>query len=381
MVLRLRVLLALTGLFAAGQACSAAIAPRDIYEGEVVVTQQNPAERDALLSQTMGQVLVRVTGNRQVLTQKAAQDLQKEAVRYVQQFGYERRPAPLPPRSTAPAVSPALKPPVTVPATIQVFTASFDASALNAQLRANALPVWGRERPTTLVWLALQSGGSRSLVYSDTVSAEAPGLAQAAMARGIPLLLPNPPGVNTPDALDIMQGITERLLTISRTYGVSRTVLARLVQSGTQWNGSWTLVEDGQPQQTWQFSSASFDEAVASGVDQIADRYASRYAVVSAPGTPVTRSSTRLMVSGIQGINDYARISKYLASLSTVSSVTLVEITGPGAVYQLVIQGDRDALRQTISLGSVLEVDAAGAFPESTQDSTLLRYRIKASNP
>jgi hypothetical protein len=380
LVLRLRILFIFIVFFAAGTASAALVAPRDIYEGEITVAQQNPAERDALLSQAMGQVLIRVTGNRQVLAQKAAQDLQKEAVRYVQQFGYERRPAPPLALGAPVTVAPTLKPPV-MPATIQVFTARFDATALNAQLRANGLAIWGRERPTTLVWLAVQSGGSRWLVNSDTVTTQAPALTQTAIARGLPLQLPNPPGVNTPDVLDIMQGVTERLLTISRSYGVSRTVLVRITQSGSQWNGSWTLVEDGQPQQTWQYPAATFDEAVAAGINQIADQYATRYAVSSTPGTPVQRGNVRLLVGGVQNLGEYARVSNYLSSLSPVTSVTLVDLTGSGAAYQVAIQGDRDALRQTIALGSVLEVDNTNTPSDLPMDGNTLRYRLKVNTP
>ena len=377
LVLRSRVLFILIGLLATGSVAAAVIAPRDLYESEVVVEQQNPTDRDALLSQALGQVLVRVTGNRDVLTQKPAQDLQKEAVRYVQQFGYERRPVPIVPPSTTPVPAPVLPSTQVVPAGIQVFVARFDASALTAQLRASGLPVWGRERPTTLVWLAVQDAGSRWLVNSETAATEAPTLIRTALERGLPLQLPNPPGVNTPDVLDIMQGVTERLLTISRSYGVSRIVLARISQAGTQWSGSWTLVEEGQPQQTWQLSALSLDAEVADGVHHIADQYATRYAVLNTPGTTGQRSSVRLLVSGIQSINDYARVSKYLASLSTETSITLVEVTGSGASYQLSVQGDRNALRQTVALGSMLEADAGET---SAEDGAALKYHLKAES-
>lgn len=328
---------------------AAVIEPRNLYEGEVLIDPKGTASRESLLRQALGQVLVRITGDRDVTKRKAGIEMMKLATRMVQQYDYDRRPAP--PVKGAVATVPAPE--------IKVFRARFDARVVDTQLRDRSLPVWGRERPVTQVWVGVQDGGTRWLLTEGIAGLEAPSLLQAALGRGVPIALPGSATAN--ELQDVMQGATASLVAAAQSAGYKRVLVGLLTRKGSQWNGSWTLLDgSGQVQDRWQGTAANPEEAFAFGVDQMANAYAARYAVRG--GTTTGGGGVRLVVSGVDSASDYARVSKYLASLSSVTGVDLIEMTDGYVFYELKLRGDRANLQQAIALNSLLRPEpVAGA--------------------
>lgn len=327
-------------LFAA-PAQAAVIAPRNLYEGEVQVDPQGAPAREALMRQALGQVLVRVTGERDIAKRKAGIELMKLAPRLVQQYDYDRRPAP--PVKGVPPLAPARE--------VKVFRARFDANVLDAQLRERGLPVWGRERPMTQVWLGVEQDAARSLLTEGIAAVEAPSVLQTALARGVPIELPATAGAN--ELQDVMQGATGNLVAAGQAAGHRRLLIGRVTRKGAQWNGSWTLLDNGQVQDQWKGTAANREEALAFGIDQLANAYAARYAVRG--GVAAVTGATQLEISGIVSVADYARVSRYLTGLSAVSGVELVEMADNRALYSLKLRGDRVNLQQAIALAGVLK--------------------------
>jgi len=319
---------------------AAVIAPRNLYEGEVLVDQQNPPVREALMREALGQVLVRVTGDRGITKSKAGLELLKLAVRLVQQYDYDRRPAP-PVKGVPPSVP---------TKEIKVFRARFDSAALEAQLRQRGLPVWGRERPVTQVWLGVQEEAARWLLTDRVAAIEAPSLLETALERGVSLVLPVTAGAN--EVQDVLQGATHSLVAAAKATGHRRVLVGRVTQKGAQWSGQWTLLDNGQVQDKWQGTAANREEAFAFGIDQLANAYAARYAVRG--GGTASTGMIRLEVTGIENVEDYARVSKYLADLSAIEAANVVEMADKRAVYELRLRGDRVNLQQAIALGNLL---------------------------
>jgi hypothetical protein len=363
----------LLAVLAAPSAHALIFQPRDLYEGEVVVEKQDPAQRDALLEQALAQVMVRVTGDRNAPASEKGQEICKMAVRFVQSFGYGSRPAPAPPAKpeakpvagkTAAAAIKAETPP-TPNRPIRYFRARFDANALNSQLRAAGFEFWGRERQAVAAWIAVQAEGSRSLIHAGNVDTETPSLQKVAIDRGQPLLVPeNKPGSGR-EILDIVRGPGPGLESAARGMGTNRYVVARISGSGGKWQGEWTLAEEGRPDESWQTTGTSLDETVGAGVHQLTDVLVARHASRAAPSA---RRTLRIGIGGIENPSDFARVTAYLGNLSAVSNATLSELDGSTAWYQVTLQGDGNALRQIIALGSMLEV--------APEDSSGLRYRL-----
>src|SRR5580693_1113496 len=124
------VLMCLAGLFwaEAGMALTRA----EMYQATAPVADRSEAAQSAAFQNAMRIVLIRVTGHRNADEDPALSALVVNARRYVQQY----RAAP----------------------DNQLWVA-FDGPAIERWLTQNGQPLWGHERPTTLVLLGVQSSG------------------------------------------------------------------------------------------------------------------------------------------------------------------------------------------------------------------------------
>src|SRR3984885_212619 len=137
----------------------------EMYQATTPVTDRSEAAQTAAFQNAMKTVLIRVTGRRNADEDPALSSLVSNARRYVQQY----RSAP----------------------DSQLWVA-FDGTAIERWLTQNGQPLWGHERPTTLVLLAVQTGAqSGSIVTTDDSSDLKTAIDAAAAVRGLPLVWPS----------------------------------------------------------------------------------------------------------------------------------------------------------------------------------------------
>ena len=150
---------------------------RGLYEEEVPVMTQERQERFSVLQAALRNILIRVSG-RSDIDLIPGMDLQlKQASRYVQQFRYRLRSEPV-------------IEPVSGEKTKQILWIRFNEKAVNQLLHSQRLPVWGKTRPATLVWLVLDDRKQRQLIGNDSRHEVRQIFADKARLRGVPLRFP-----------------------------------------------------------------------------------------------------------------------------------------------------------------------------------------------
>lgn len=328
-----------------------------LYEAQVPVAGQREAERTQALREVFGQVLVKITGDRDAATRPGLQALLRSPLTYVQQYLYR----PLPPGYLPEAA--------VDPAPTQMLWARFDAQAVNQSLQRVNEPVWGRMRPSTLVWLAVEEQGRRYLTGSEAGADLRREVEERADARGIPLLFPL---LDLEDQRrvsfgDVWGGFDQEVRAASARYQSTAVLLGRAYRSPSgAWSARWSLyLDDGA--EHWQSAEGTRAQALADGVDGAADRLAARFARALDDGAA---EPVDLLVTGVNRLEDYSRAQHYLRSLDAVSELEVRQIDAAGAHFHLVLHADRAALVQAIGFGRVL-VPAAGA---ATGDE--LAYRL-----
>jgi len=115
------------------------------YQGNIAV--QNQSEND-LKTLALEQVLIKVSGNANIVSLPESESILKNKNRSLSQFGYK---------------------------TInnrRYFSAVFDKYKINDALKEMQQPIWGDTRPTTLVWLVKNDGARRKFVSEDTLSSK-----------------------------------------------------------------------------------------------------------------------------------------------------------------------------------------------------------------
>ena len=316
-------------VLAVALALSAAALPAEaarvdgLYEAEVELE----GDQDAAFRSALSEVLVRVTGRRHVIDRPEVEPLLENAAAYAQQF---RRVAP------------------------NRFWAAFDGAALERELARLGQPVWGAERPNTLLWIAVDAGGGKRFVVASIEEFAEEGairqqVLEAARGRGVPMVFPLMDAEDRSKAsfAEVWGGFEDSILAASERYGVDAVLVGR-------------LSADDPGHGRWMFYAADGIERWSGGVEdsigRLADLFAARFAVVSSGDT----RAVRLSVSGLESIEDYGRISRFLGGLTAVESLGVETVEGDEVVFRVALRGEPATLDEAVRLGGLLRPEGTG---------------------
>ena len=312
-----------------------------LYEAEVLVQNQSKSEREQAMSSALTQVFKKVSGRSNVQTLPGVADAISNADRFLQQYLY---------RGVGEAQYPI---PQAEPGS-QLAWFRFDENAVNRILRDNNVPVWGRTRPATLVWLAIEQDGSRYMLGSDSAEELRDVLEYEAQRQGMALVLPllDLQDQRALSFADLWGNFQDSILSASARYQAESVLVGRLsLASSGAWSGRWSLYESGR-NVNWQSQGGYADEVLSTGVSGAVEALASHYALAYNADTP---GVVYLAVSGVTSLKDYARVSSYLNSLELVKDIQPAMVDGNSARFLLDIRGTGESLAQTIKLGNVLQ--------------------------
>ena len=284
----------------------------------------------------MGELLIRLTGRLDAPTHPALLDLVRDAGRYVVQRGNPDR---------------------------ENLLIVFDPLGLQQALTVRNQPVWGEERPLTLLWVAIDGGpGERGILAASpspapggqTVEAAAAALRaellEAANQRGLPVSLPlmDVQDLNAVDFIDVWGNFAERLAGASARYAPDAVLIGRMRLAGEGvGTARWTVLRGGNLRHLP-------GDAVRSGLDEVADLYALEFSGIGGA------TSARLVVSGVESLDDYGRVMSYLESLSVLQSVQLEQMVDAEITLRVEARGGALVLNRILALGDVLSRSPPG---------------------
>jgi len=318
--LRLAAILCLSAAAACGAETAFGMTRVELYQATAPVSDRSEASQTAAFQAALKVVLVRVTGRRTADEDPAFAPLFNSARRYVQQY----RSAP-----------------------DNQLWVSFDGSAIERWLTQNGQPLWGRERPSTFVWLAVQNGSSAGGILSaDDTSELKQAIDAAATIRGIPLVWPSAATVAAAPSPPAEMG---------RRAGAEAVLLGRATNDAESAGVRWTLL--------FQDRSSEFS-GVLEGVNRAADLYAGLFAA-SGGLAPV-----EIDVSGVADLRDYANVQTYLESLTFVTHVGVQALTGDTVRFRLTTRGGIEPLQHAIALNGRLQLQPAG-------DNGIQRFQLR----
>ena len=310
-----------------------------LYEARVPVTDQSSSARSAALQQAFAAVLVKITGARSVPATLSTS--LGDAAHYVQQYRYEQ----VPPDPNAPAGSPQ--------APSLVLWARFDSKVVNAAVGGANAPLWGAERPRTLVWLALQDAPGGRLLAAPDNSYLMQALQTAAQQRGIILVFPQMDAVDRAGlgVPDVTAFSADRIRQASARYHADTVLVGSITPFGTgQYAAHWQLMS-GTDQQNWETPPGDEVVTAVDGVQVAADRYAARYAIAAGAGD---LAGVQLSVQGVTSLDIYAKVLAYLSGLTPVRAVRLQRMAQGNAYFTLDAHGTLDGLQSALVLGGLL---------------------------
>jgi hypothetical protein len=319
-----------------------AVTVSGLYTAEVAVEGSGQeALRDGY-ARGMQQVLLRVSGSRDVLEQEEVRALLENAENYLQSYQF-----------LGAAESEGT----------DRLRMSFGAVGINRALAGADAPVWGSNRPLTLALVAVQAGGSRELVVDQEVSSDDAGepgpeagsgiwltaLHEAAARRGLPLTLPPGEYGNDADLLsDIWGQFDQRLEQAASTISHDLLATVRIRQQGGAWQAAWSLNGRGVSESGSNAEAATPELLADQVVGRWADVLAARYAV--AAGDVGELPQVEMVIRGVSSLGDYARINRILEELTPVHRVGASRVAGDRLELTVVFNGELDQLREYVAL-------------------------------
>lgn len=329
-----------------------AVQVEGLYKSTVPVEDRSKETRQAAISEAMGEVLIKVSGQGSVALELLAGGYDIEPARYVRQYGYKTE--------TVSGETGEMRQ--------LMLQVQFDGDGIEDLLRRFGKPVWGTARPQTLVWLAVEEEGQRLLVGANDAGLAREVVLAAATRRGLPVRLPlldltDRTRVSTSDIWgDFHQNVVDG----SQRYQPQAILIGRLYPlSGGMWGTRWTLYRDNDVFR-WSNQSDDVEAIIAGGVGGAAD-YLSQ--VFSQTLDEADSRVVRMAINGVSSLKAYRRTMDYLSSIKAVSKMQLNQIQNGTVEVVMELAGGARQLVNILSLGDIL-VPEEPAVVTGTMDSS-----------
>ena len=337
-----------------------------VYEAEVPVNSQADSDRPGALARALGQVLGKLSGDRQAMSRPGVAAMLRDADQYVASYDYRQE------RGTASSGAPSYR---------MMLVARFDQDKVDGLAGALGLPVWAQPRPKPVLWLAIDDGSGPRLVGLRQSNAARPVLDKA-VERGFRLGLPSGDAAEQALVGAIWRQDTAAVARASARYAPPMQLVGKLYRgSGGGWVADWVFVDNGRVLERWSAQEGDARRAMAAGADGAADALFKRYAKALPSGTPGIH---RVIVHGVDSADDWLRLSASLQAHPLLKSIRPVQASGSRIELDLeLLTGlagfnrllGRDAALEPLG-GVAQDVPAADGLPLPPATGSA-EYRIK----
>ena len=315
-----------------------------LYEAEVPVEGQGREERAYVVREALKEVLLRISGRNAASALAADEVLVPHPTRFVQQFRYQKYK----PDEIIPAAPDGAKP------YTQKLWLRFTQKALSKLLLEQGLPVWGKTRPATLIWLVVDDQKQRVLIGNNTPHISRSHIEQEAKKRGLPVRLPllDLADQSKLQITDVWGNFEETIMSASLRYQTEAILVGRIYLSfANTWHTRWTLYSGGHRQDWESTSSEILQDAVNQGIARTGEALSLRFAQVN---DAEATNTVFVQIKNIVDLKTFNRVTKYLNNLSIVSQVQPYQVNKEDVIFRVTSHSGRLGVAQAIALGHVL---------------------------
>ncbi|XAG67998.1 DUF2066 domain-containing protein [bacterium 19CA06SA08-2] len=299
----------------------------DLYQGKAPTS----GDMVAAQSQALGDVLVKVTGKRDILTQPDVVKALAAPGDYVQHYGYQD-------------VGP-----------VKFLKADFNVAKVNALISQSKFALLGPARPQMALWLVINEG-ERRILPDQSSDGWASALRTQSQAMGLPVSIPlmdldDNMAVN---ATDVWGRFAAPTLQASQRYGAEMVVLGKLTPEGDKWSMDWGLYGPKAGGELAELTRGSSSGTQAEVAQHFADELAAWLVQNYGARISGVASSQTLVVEGLSGIDGMITVQKMLQGMASVTKVTIGKLEGDKVTFDLSLQGDKAELIRGLQLESRL---------------------------
>ncbi|MBR9727107.1 DUF2066 domain-containing protein [Shewanella intestini] len=326
---------------------ASAVEIQNLDQANIKVDSRGKTERNHALKQALSVTFIKNSGDASVLSDTLIKEYVQNPNRLLTQYVYYQQDNAL------------------------YLKAIFDHQRLIQVLRQAQLPVWGNQRPLTLLWLSMPQASVHEIV-ADAAQFEAKEhITHYATNQGIPILFPlmdldDSMQVNVTDVRGKFATVIERA---SERYDVEYFVVANMDNAADEVRYQMSLYEknhhSGLIQALVNYQGSALDENLAAEqiIDQMSAYFVSRYAIASSGDN----LNTLLKLEGVSSMKDIVDIEHYLGELTAVKSIIINQIADNTVTYSIELFNQVDDLKRLLNINNRFEM--LPALLPSTDDS------------
>lgn len=296
------------------------------YDVSVDVESSDAAALSGASELALQKMLIRMSGTEAVLQNPSLQEAMAQAKKYISQYGFHEQQG----RTYA----------------------KFNFAPLTVERLLNGAgePVWSADRPTVLVWLAVDQNRDIQVLKSDNELFQI--LQTAASERGLKLTSPlydlqEQFALSPKQVWDMERAAVSE---VSTRYGANAILIVRAWQdSRQQWHITWDSLKTQRPL----VGNERCDQLVDCfqvPVAILSERWSDRYGVVKRLSAA---DFVQVRISGID-FKGYSALQKYLRELPAVESVAVQAVIEQDYVLNLSLLSDVDTFKDLLSLNGQL---------------------------
>ena len=314
---------------------SQAIQMKSLYQTDVIVASQEESVRKAGLKVALQAVLIKISGNAQIVHDALIQKKLDEALSLVNEYGY------------------------------QSFSGSgsdeelhlwvnFDPEGVDAVLEEAGIPLWGEDRPLIVPWLVSELPADKTHILTEEQDPVWVGaFNQAAKQRGLPMIFPlmDLRDLASVGPESILTGNHTALLQAAKRYNSNAVLMGQIVSISGECHMTVTLWLAGDHWR-WELSGNNPEGLAFALTDRVAGILSARSVAVSEEPSEI-----QLTVDGIQGAGEMTALTGYLQHLSSVLSVDVQQVLGGRVILALRVRGGMSSFTHEIAGSSRLVAD------------------------
>ena len=334
----------------------------NLYQAQVALPDTDRQSEQAARKQALEQVLIKVSGQSDIVENEVVAKALGSSSQYVSQFSYANRDGQR---------------------TLQL---TFDRSRIRTLLTQANSTFWGEQRPSVLVWLVEDADRSRNIIWDQSNNELAKQIQSEGDRRGVPVMMPigDFEDVTAISIPDIWGGFVQPIATASQRYQPQAVLVVRArQQDGEQVALNWQLysgnVEQLARNQVAPSEGRNSGEAlttVGQMIDSVADILGAKYAV---PLGGDTSGQLAVVVENIQSSKDFFTLERLITNLTSVAGVNAYRIQGDRVEFTVQLLSTEDVFQRELSQDSRLSAVTAPA-PEQYESALQPEGMIQATD-
>ncbi len=329
---------------------SFAIEVQGLYRVQTEVDDHSDRNLWKAVLSSFKEVLVRKSGSRKVLEAHEVQQAYKKVKVYLQRYEYTNHAEPGEEQG------------------FQLIL-DFEPRLIDDLIQQAGMPIWGSDRPVTMLWLAVEGQTTapqlepadvaattleRRIIKDDPAELMSEVVKQNAVRLGLPVILPL---MDLEDELnvelsDVWGRFSEPVRAASQRYGAGTILLGRVSQQQDIWQAKFSYLNDSS-EQTFELVGQDAESLLSAITESLAEQLCATHCVVEAAES----NQIFIQVSNIGNFARFKQLQSFLQKLPSIRKLEVIGVAGVNVRFAVDLLGDIQAVREGVSLNGLLIED------------------------